>query len=319
MVSWTLDRNEIGLGTYKRYGGTWYTYRTNGHIMQAHYADQGAESDITHVDTSAVVAYIYADSATTTFDLAGYQEGDGVFTVVVTAFLILQNGESAAQSSINLYIYDPNGSSIKYKSVTLPARSNSSGVPQVYWGWLIQTIGINGGCTGDDAVHMNGTYMTRVKIGMFGSNNDTNLSVSNYPSPTCSTGDMGFMWVSGGNICFIDGTGAVIKMRQHGTISYVGTQYAGSIWIDDTAGDYRLYYVTENGYSAVTKLGSLNACTDDYSAGNNELPVSTSTSNAGYMWVKCSGNDETCHCIYVVMQDGKVARFSGGSIWNDMQ
>jgi hypothetical protein len=151
-------------------------------------------------------------------------------------------------------------------------------------------------------IHKNGIYVAQVSVTIDGltTTETTNFTVSNYPTVTSSS-NVGAIWVEGDNLAYICGQQRKIIAKHDGTSSYVGTAYAGSIWLE-TEG--KITYIDSSGYKRNTKMG------DKYGlSGYSEIPSSPGTTYKGSIWVSNYWYDTY---IIIISSSGTAYRIGSG-------
>jgi hypothetical protein len=284
-MSWSVSYLQTGDGW------TWTTpsktYVWFGHSFNPSFTDQGITGDWN--GWASVSAY----NARTAFDCTGLQTGNEV-CMNVAIFDYSGSGGSASETMTarNMdYGYD-----LFSMTFTLDAGYSQ------YAAWM--GVGLR-----TSEIHENGNYRTICSGGASAYIDWTisNLSYVFYYHPTWS----GYTAVEGNFLSFYNGFGCEQNINHDGSSSYVGTAYAGYVWISSTSGDYHIYYVDSSGYIRKTKNGSKYR---QYGASDITLG-STSTANAGYIWTD-SADD---HFLYWIAQDGNIVRTGSGYISSDMQ
>ena len=164
-----------------------------------------------------------------------------------------------------------------------------------------------------DEIFYNGTYIAEV-TGLVTSY--FTFTVSNLSAEAMSrhAGHQGHIWVEGNYLCFISQIGGKQMIYGYPSVTYVGTDHTGHIWVSDD--EYRLYWVDTSGYVRFSKLA------DHYffESGDSGPSGGASTANVGVgnkgkIWV------DLYEWTYIkfIAWNGQKCRISNGSTFEDYQ
>jgi len=244
------------------------TYRWNAHSFWPSYEDQACDPDAAWCDTPKKAG------STSPFDLTDFQVGH---EVVMTILCVRVNGPDSKSGEIRIRYIDPE------RTVTDTWYYYFSLSPDA-GGWSEQYAWVAIGVRPEPWPEIwNNSPFYRVEAQGYDGWSDLyriqyyttkNLDTTNVNSD-CK---VGYIWVEGEMIAFGGDIGAKIFINHDGSSSYVGTEYAGRIWIEDTD---KLSYIDRNGYKRKTKRG------DKYwiTGWMGSAVYAGSTAKAGYFWV----------------------------------
>lgn len=233
----------------------------------------------------------------TTFDLTGFQYGNEV----AFGLLSFTNIGSADTFEVTVRWRDPDGSVVfsNYFPVYLDPD----------WGtWVWSGIGIKAYPTNE--IWKAGTYRFEYTITATGIYESDYISfdVINFPTLTYSTA-VGSIWVEGEHLAYICNQRHKILMRPDGPqVTYAGTSYSGSIWVDLVAHG-KISYVDADGYVRRTKRG------DRYGVPSwdaTELPNAPGSSKSGSIWISNWIFDTY---IMIISADGNAYRLGAGYVF----
>ena len=296
-MAWSLYRHYTGNGIFKAYGGTGYTYIWNGHSFNPPFQDQLGISQATYVnqvDYDISNCYWAVPSSVTSFNLTGFQTGNEAICSI--GVFHCDNTGDVSKSAVARY-KKSDGTVLLTWTYTLPSDS----VGNWAWVWFFWGFGVR--TQSAEEIDYNGTFYSELLLDGSSVSNIT-LTTSNLDTANVTTSyysNRGHLWVDSDKLYFINGNGRKMYAYNDGS-SYGSGADPGAIWISSTGGDYHIYYADSAGFVRRTKNGSNYSELTDASLG------STSTANAGYIWVD-SGDD---HYIYAVAQDGKIIRIGAG-------
>jgi hypothetical protein len=231
----------------------------------------------------------------TDFDLSGFCYGNEVVMFVLSWYI---TGESESGTVIIRY-KDPDSNTIFTNSA-----SWSGDAGEWYYRWA--AIGVK---AGGAEIWKNGTYSIEYDISWDGgASHETGtvyFTVSNYPTATSTSGYAGSIWVEDDYLCFASYSGYKIRCRHDGSSSYVGTEYAGAVWLETNG---KISYVDASGYKRNTKLGDKYG----YDGWTTELPSAPGASYAGSIWVSSASEGTTY--LMIISADGIKYRIGAGYV-----
>lgn len=280
-------------------GDTWQTYRVNAHTFNPN--TEGGSNDYDESVSGSNRTDVRALNPKTDFDLTNFQPGH---EVIMTINKLDGPDSNANGKTIGIDYEYPDGTVLFSSTDTV---GQDLGDNEFWFIWAY--TGLRPAARGDasnEEIHSNETYSTRVYADGY-SDINTNHTMSNLDTSlfTLHLGKEGYIWVEGENLAFISWMGTKHTMLHDGSnYGTPGSSKSGFVWIPNNSGAKYIEYVDANGTQRRTKLGDTMGW-----RGEDNMPLSTSTSNKGYIWT-CDGFN--WHALMFINTDGDKVRIGNG-------
>lgn len=251
---------------------------------------------------------IYIYTATNTFNLAGFQQGN---EAVIGIWVNEVEVDTYTTHTWTFSFEDPEGT-------VFQSNGDSGGIDTgSYRLFTWMGTGVKYfNCPYGPEIWCNGTYKLKYSItftpgGTY--SNEYSFVVSNYPTATliADYANIGMIWIYGENLYYISYMGCRHYINHDGnTYGFAGVSNSGHIWVHNTEHG-RLYWVDQSGYVRRSKKG------DRFGFGGAvtpDVPDTPGAGNAGHIW-QCGYPEWTN--IVAVGADGYSYRYGPMSLHND--
>lgn len=197
----------------------------------------------TQTQTDGMLDYI---NEATSYSLTGFVPGYEV--CVGTAVWLFDNTTGSGTYNVNTGLYSNwRDSSLNVLVAGLNNWNYTATIPVGYWSYQVHSLNIG---VASWEISSSATYKFRSQAAGTPniSLNNTDVTITNCPSVS-TTGNIGYIWVEGSDLCFINANNFKHTMVGTDGGSNVGT--AGYIWIDSS--NYLLNWIGSNGHKFTAK------------------------------------------------------------------